>query len=133
MSTDVREALTRIFSLDSNPGVVVTRTTPEHLADEVLRELAAQGYAVVAEATRLNVEQAHEVTIRSRDANEDDPMVLRLVPLGATIGVAITKANVVPEDKDYIFIAAAALGSVLPALGFTAGPMVYVNAPRDAV
>ena len=45
---ELREALTRIFSLDSNPGVVVTRATPEHLADEVIRELAARGYQLAS-------------------------------------------------------------------------------------
>lgn len=48
-STDLRAALERIFALDSHKEAVVIRTTPGHLADEVVRELAAQGFALASE------------------------------------------------------------------------------------
>lgn len=48
MTDNLRAALIRVFSLDSNPGVLVVRARPEALADEVIRELSAQGVALAS-------------------------------------------------------------------------------------
>ena len=69
MSRDVqRDVLVRIFALDSHRGAVVIRSTPEHLADEVLRELDAAGSVLVA---KEEIER-----LRAIEAAPIDPYIL---------------------------------------------------------
>ena len=90
--------------------------------------------ALLAEANQLNVHQVHEVVLRDIDANEDDPRVLHLIPLGAVIGVVVTKANEPVKDEDILFVSASALGNAMPALGFTARtPATYLVPPPSRV
>ena len=69
----------------------------------------------------MHVSQVHEITLRTEDPNaEVETMrVVRLVPIGNVIGIAITNASEVAKDADFVFVSASALGNAIPALGFT--------------
>lgn len=65
------------------------------------------------------VHQAHEIVLRDADAAVDNPKVLRLIPLGDFLGVAITDEAEPAIDEAILFVSLKALGSSLAALGFT--------------
>ncbi len=93
---------------------------------------------LLAEANKDRyVTQAYEVVLREADNNAapEDCRKVYLIPLGPVIGVAVVRGDARPQDADIAFISAAALGTALPALGFTlaARPveMGYIVPPQE--
>ena len=84
----------------------------------------------------LRVDQVHEIVLRGEDANEDPETarVVRFVPIGGVIGIAITPHGEMAKDADFVFVSARAFGSAIPALGFTgsvsASPQMYLHSPE---
>ena len=87
--------------------------------------------SLLAEVDQLRVHQVHKVILRDIDANEDNPRILHLVPIGGVLGVAITREAELPEDADFIFVSMEALGAAMPALGFHARPPVAYLVPPE--
>lgn len=88
--------------------------------------------SLLAAGEGLHVNQVHDITLRDIDADEDNPSMLVLIPLGGVLGVAIRKGDEIIEDKDILFVSMSALGNCLPALGFSVrGPVAYIIPPES--
>lgn len=66
-----------------------------------------------------DVSQVYQVTLRDCDKYEDKPRMVTFIPIGSVIGIAVHAHGTFPKDSEIVFVAAAALGNAIPALGFT--------------
>jgi hypothetical protein len=68
------------------------------------------------------------------DANELDPRLVHIIPIGEAIGFAITSSRAAPSDDDIVFVSSHALGAAFAALGFSVVPTAggAIVAPRFA-
>lgn len=84
--------------------------------------------------SRLATPQVYTVVLRDRDQNVDKPRLVHLMPIGDTLGIAITAFGETPKDSEIVFVEMEAFGIALPALGFTgsAGIGAYITAPKNA-
>ncbi len=107
--------------------------TPLHEKPWERRGIVQTCQRLLGEANHLNVEQVYTVTLREVDAYAEDPApCVTFIPLGGVVGIVAHRSNEPFREEDIVFVAAAALGSMLPALGFTAtAPAVGIVAPKS--
>lgn len=96
------------------------------------KAVVAAAQRLIAEAHGFDYQQVHQITLREVDAYaEDNVPCVTFIPIGNVIGVAVHRQDELIKDSNIVFVAAAAFGNTLPALGFTAvGPTVSIVAPQ---
>jgi len=79
-----------------------------------------------------HIRQVDSIVLRDFDANEDEPRLLHIIPIGEAIGFAITTSRAAPDDKDILWVSSVGLAGAIGALGFGVVPGAALVPPRFA-